>query len=79
MEKFLNGHKWIAGTDNITIADFSLMTTVQTLDVLVPIDEKRFPYLLKWIKRVKETNYYDEENESGLQSFKKLLKTFMNS
>ncbi|RZC35596.1 GST C domain containing protein [Asbolus verrucosus] len=51
LEAFLNGKEWIAG-DSVTIADYSLYSTITSLNVLVPIDAKKYPKLTAWLKKI---------------------------
>lgn len=53
LEKFLEGHQWIAG-ETVTIADFSVATTTICLDYHVKIDGKTYPKLTGWLRRIKE-------------------------
>ncbi|XP_031347625.1 glutathione S-transferase 1-1-like [Photinus pyralis] len=65
---FLEKTKWVAG-DEITLADFSLIPSVTTMDVVVPIDPK-YTNIHKWIERAsKEWPYYNI-NQRGLDEFK---------
>lgn len=76
LEKFLEGHKWIAG-DELTLADLSLLTSTTSLDVLVPIDESKFPNVTAWIKRGQQLPYY-HVNQKGLDDYKNLVKIHMS-
>ncbi|KAF2891264.1 hypothetical protein ILUMI_14908 [Ignelater luminosus] len=71
LEKFLEGNKWMAG-ENVTLADISLIATVTSLNVLVPIDEKKFPNITAWIKNSKDLPYYDG-NKNGLVLFRNFM------
>lgn len=77
LEKFLEGNKWMAG-ENVTLADISLIATVTSLDVLVPIEEKKFPNITAWIKRAEKLPYYDA-NKNGLNQFRNLIQELLNS
>ncbi|KAF5303719.1 hypothetical protein FQR65_LT00863 [Abscondita terminalis] len=72
LEKFLENNLWMAG-QTLTLADLSLLSTITALDFLVPIDEKKFPNLVGWIKRGEKLPYY-KCNEEGLNSFKDVMK-----
>lgn len=71
LEVFLADHKFLAG-QNLTIADFSIITTLTALDYFVPIDEAKHPKVAKWVNSCKELPYYNEANE-GLQQFKEFI------
>jgi glutathione S-transferase len=71
VEKFLQGQDWIAG-DAVTIADFSIVPSITTLDLVVPIDPERFPNVAAWIGRAERLPYYDV-NKRGLDQLKKLV------
>lgn len=75
LEKFLEGHQWVAG-DQLTLADFCLLASTTSLDVLVPIDSSKFRNVIAWIKRGQQLPYY-HVNQKGLDDFKNLVKTFI--
>lgn len=70
LEKFLEDRKWMAG-ESLSLADFSLVTTVTTLDIFVPVDAEKYPRISAWISMAKETlPEYEEINEGGLKKLK---------
>ncbi|KAF2894318.1 hypothetical protein ILUMI_11856 [Ignelater luminosus] len=77
LEKFLEDQQWIAG-NSVTLADLSLIATVTSSDVIVSIDEKKFPNIVGWIKRAKDLPYYSA-NEAGLDMFRNLVKGLLNA
>lgn len=74
LEEFLNGHPWMAGTD-LTIADLSILATLVSVELLVPVEADRFPQLSDWLNTAKELPYFEECNAEGLAKFKELLPT----
>ncbi|KAF2901366.1 hypothetical protein ILUMI_04824 [Ignelater luminosus] len=77
LEKFLEGNKWMAG-DDVTLADLSLIATVTSLDLLVPIDGKKFPNVIAWIRKSESLPYYDV-NKDGLELFRNLIQGLLKS
>ncbi|XKL65044.1 hypothetical protein PGB90_005130 [Kerria lacca] len=76
LEKFLNSTSYIAG-NHITIADLSVITTLTTLDILVPVRIEKFPFVIAYIDRCKKTfPSYSEINEEGLNMIRQLLASF---
>ncbi|SPP75872.1 glutathione S-transferase 1-like [Drosophila guanche] len=79
VETFLKDQDYIAG-NQLTIADFSLISTITSLDVLVTIDHAKYARVSAWIKRLKELPYYEEANGKGIKElipmFKKTNFTF---
>lgn len=71
LEKFLEGNNWIAG-NSVTIADFSAISSITTMDVVVPIDAKTYPNIVAWIKRCEKLPYYDV-NKTGLDQIRHLI------
>lgn len=68
LNSFLQGNNWIAG-DQVTIADFSIVATISTIDILIPIDEEKYPNLVKWYAKMQEHPSYNE-NVAGHQDMK---------
>ncbi|XP_066151501.1 uncharacterized protein [Euwallacea fornicatus] len=60
--------QYVAG-NNVTIADFSIITSVTTWSVLEPFQE--FPNLKKYVERFQKLPCY-ESNVEGLESYKKI-------
>jgi len=75
LEQFFNGNKYIAG-DDLTIADFSLLATTSTLNLAVPIDQKKYQNIAAWIKHAESCLFY-EPNREGLVAMKGFLELLM--
>lgn len=76
LEKFLEGHQWAAG-DQLTIADFSLLSSTTSLSHVVPIDSSKYPNVTAWIKRAEKLPCY-KVNQKGLNEFRDLVKGLMS-
>ncbi|XP_063914992.1 glutathione S-transferase 1-like [Zophobas morio] len=50
VESFLEGKQWIAG-DSVTIADFSFITTLTSLDVIIKIEATKYPKLVAYLEK----------------------------
>lgn len=71
LNTLLEGKAYAAG-DELTIADFCLITCVATLDFYVRVDESKYPNLAAWFKKIKRLPCYGV-SESGLENYKKLV------
>lgn len=67
VEVFLKDHDYIAG-DHLTIADFSIVTTISALIAFIEINTSKYPKISAWIKRLEQLPYY-EENAKGAAKF----------
>nr|XP_967147.1 PREDICTED: glutathione S-transferase 1-1 [Tribolium castaneum] len=72
METFLEGKNWMAG-DSVTIADYSLVATVSTLNAFVSIDTEKYQKLAKWVQRCESLPEY-QVNRKGLIEVYNILK-----
>jgi glutathione S-transferase len=72
LESFLDGKEWVAG-DAISIADFSLVSSISSLNVLISIAQK-CPNLMAWLKRC-ESLPECEANNRGVKEFAGLLRS----
>lgn len=71
LEKFLTGAPYVA-LGHLTIADFSLIATVTTSDILIPVDAKKYPKITAWIKKISALPYY-AANKNGLDKLRGLI------
>lgn len=76
LEQFLNGQNWVAG-ENMTIADFSILSSITVMDVLVPIGVQEFPNISNWLKRMETLPYY-EVSQRGVLQIQKLIEEKLN-
>lgn len=60
---FLDGNTYVVG-DAITLADFSIWSTLLVLNFLLPINEEKFPKLTKYLKML-ESHQNFELNMDG--------------
>jgi len=72
VEAFLKDHDYIAG-DHLTVADFSIISTVTSLPAYVEIDPAKYVKLTAWIKRLEKLPYYSE-NSIGAKHFIAVVK-----
>ncbi|XP_022912005.2 glutathione S-transferase 1-like [Onthophagus taurus] len=71
-EKFLTQNEWIAG-DKLTVADFSCMSSLSTLDYIFPVSSKTTPKLMRYLERSQDLPYYELANQEGLNQLGKLM------
>ncbi|XP_017079186.1 glutathione S-transferase 1 [Drosophila eugracilis] len=72
-ETFLKGQDYIAG-NHLTIADFSLVTSITSLVAFVDLDPVKYGNITAWIKRLEELPYYEEANAKGARQFVSVIK-----
>lgn len=71
LESYLASSKYVAG-DVLSVADFSVVATLSTIEVMVPIASVH-KKLLGWYKRMKSLPYYEAGNQAGLDKLKRLV------
>ncbi|KAJ8929945.1 hypothetical protein NQ314_017310 [Rhamnusium bicolor] len=72
LESLLLNNKWVAG-DELSIADFSIVTTFTSWNVLVPYEEAKYPKITAWVKQMEKLSYYNEVNATGFEMYKSLI------
>uniref|UniRef100_A0A1A9X4U5 GST N-terminal domain-containing protein n=1 Tax=Glossina brevipalpis TaxID=37001 RepID=A0A1A9X4U5_9MUSC len=71
LNTFLIGHCFMVG-NCMTIADFSMISTVGALDLMFPINRNLWPNLSTWFDRLRVMPWY-KLNEDGINKQRKLL------
>lgn len=74
LEVFLKNTPYIAG-DHLTIADFSIISTVTSLEAFVTIDKSKYTKLSAWMKRLEALPYYKEANGDGAKILVDMIKS----
>lgn len=69
-EKILSSD-WIAG-DEFSLADICCVTSISTLNEMVPIDRSLYPKLASWLDRSSQLPIYKKANEPGLLQFREI-------
>lgn len=77
LETFLEIYKYMVG-DSLSIADFSLVASISSLDPIIPIDDKRFPKLKQWLTTMQNLPYYNEANQIPLNKYITVIKSRLN-
>ncbi|CAH0596447.1 unnamed protein product [Chrysodeixis includens] len=72
-ERFLSRSPWLAG-DQLTLADICCVSTISSMDIVVPIEEATYPNLYKWFKRCSEFDFYKKKNVPGLEIMRGYVK-----
>ncbi|ENN79728.1 glutathione S-transferase 1-like [Dendroctonus ponderosae] len=67
LELILNKRKFVAG-DSMTIADFNIVATLSTTEVVVPM-EKEYPRIDAWYAKMRQLPYYGI-NVKGVELFR---------
>lgn len=73
VEVFLKDHDYVAG-DQLTIADFSIISSITSLVAYVDIVSAKYPKISAWLKRLEQLPYYSE-NSVGAQQFVSTIKS----
>ncbi|CAH1169710.1 unnamed protein product [Phaedon cochleariae] len=75
LETFLKNSTYIAGSQ-LTIADFSLWTTITNASSYVPVDAAKYPRMAAWIKNL-ESLPYSDLNGVGGRKFGELIASLL--
>ena len=69
VERFLSeGNSYVAG-DTMTLADFSIWSTLLVLNLLIPIEDENFPKLTNYLKMLENHKSYSFNYEGALKQF----------
>ncbi|KAL5285652.1 GSTE3.2 family protein [Megaselia abdita] len=72
LEQFLDGQKYSCG-DEMSIADLSFSVSILALKIWLPIEEKKYPNITAWFRRMQSLPYFSEVNEEGHEKLRKLV------
>lgn len=73
MEQFLAESPFMCG-DEMTIADFCLAATAESLTENAPLDPAKHSKVIEWLERMAELSYYDELNAAPGEDLRLILK-----
>nr|QVK45127.1 GSTe3 [Pagiophloeus tsushimanus] len=76
LELILEKRTFVAGSQ-MTIADFSIVATLSTIEVYLPLNEEKYPKIMAWYQKMKALPYYSI-NEKGVQRFKEVFNTLIS-
>ncbi|KAF7265328.1 hypothetical protein GWI33_021311 [Rhynchophorus ferrugineus] len=68
LERILTSSKFLA-SDNITIADISILSTLLPSNLVLPIETNKFPKLSVWLEHMKQAEFY-QAGEKALETFR---------
>uniref|UniRef100_A0A182JB98 glutathione transferase n=1 Tax=Anopheles atroparvus TaxID=41427 RepID=A0A182JB98_ANOAO len=74
LEQYLSGSPYTA-LDRLSVADFSIVATVSTLALIMPVRADRWPNIHGWFERMKALPYYETANATGLEKLRQKLST----
>lgn len=72
LEAILNTSKYSAG-DSLTIADFAIISSVSSIDIVLPIDKTKYPHLVAYKTLLEQLPYYHEANQVGSVQLREMI------
>lgn len=75
LEMYLAEGKFIAG-EKMTIADLSIVATLSTTDLIIPVNRDRWPKVSTWYNQMKKLPYYQGANQEGVENLKSKINQF---
>lgn len=75
LESYLSETQFIA-SNYLTIADFSIVAVLSTVELLLPICADQWPKTCTWYQRMKDLECYTDGNQIGIDKLRKLLKVY---
>lgn len=58
----------------MTVADLTGIAVIATLNAFVPVDELKYPQLVKYIKKMEKLPYYKDINQKGVDLLSVIIK-----
>ncbi|KAF7278916.1 hypothetical protein GWI33_007862 [Rhynchophorus ferrugineus] len=81
LDGFLDNQLFVAGS-NLTVADFSIIAIISTIDAAGTVDLKTYPNIWMWYQRTKkalEHFGYQDVNQTGATGFGQMYKNKLSS
>ncbi|XP_055543886.1 glutathione S-transferase E14-like [Wyeomyia smithii] len=78
IELYLSKTKFIA-CDELTVADFSIVSTLSTLESVCPIERSRWPKVKAWYDDLQKLPYYRKANQVGLDKLRTKLRSILTA
>lgn len=75
IESFLAGD-FLVGS-HVTVADISCVSTINTIQQLVPIDTNMYPRLAIWLDKMGELPGYHDVNDTGCKMLQERLEKYI--
>nr|APX61032.1 putative glutathione S-transferase epsilon class member 4 [Leptinotarsa decemlineata] len=75
LEEYFQNSNYVAG-DDLTIADFSIWTTITNSSVYLPVDENKYTNISAWLKRMEATPNSDLNKAGGDNIEKRFVNAF---
>lgn len=72
MERFFEHGPFLCG-DHLSIADFSCIATISSMDSFLPIEQSKYPKLVKWMATMKSFSFY-EMNKKGAEDVQEFMR-----
>uniref|UniRef100_A0A182JUQ0 glutathione transferase n=1 Tax=Anopheles christyi TaxID=43041 RepID=A0A182JUQ0_9DIPT len=72
LEHFLKQSRYTAH-DQLSVADFAIVATLSTVNIVVPLVPDRWPRVCEWFGLMEALPYYSEQNRVGLETLRKHL------
>ncbi|KAH8416162.1 hypothetical protein KR222_009516 [Zaprionus bogoriensis] len=77
LEQFLQQGSFVVGNE-LSVADISICTTLITLDLLVPVEQARYPQIHGWLARMQQLlPDYEELNLAGARALQQRIENCM--
>ncbi|KAG5887918.1 hypothetical protein JTB14_003015 [Gonioctena quinquepunctata] len=74
LESLLERSTYVAG-EKLSLADLSIIATLTSANVLVPIASNRYPKTTEWMSKMQTLPYYEKANQTGLNKFIGMVKS----
>lgn len=75
LEGYLEESPYVCG-DEMTIADFCISASAESLTEIAPFDPEKHPKIGEWLERMSQLSYYEELNVTGARNIQAGVRAF---
>ncbi|KAB0795769.1 hypothetical protein PPYR_09830 [Photinus pyralis] len=78
LNNYLKEKKWITG-DNVTIADFSLLSTIESFNCCLEVDPNKYANVARWLGEAQKLPFYEVTTKKGIEDLAGFLKFLLSA
>uniref|UniRef100_A0A3F2YW00 glutathione transferase n=1 Tax=Anopheles dirus TaxID=7168 RepID=A0A3F2YW00_9DIPT len=78
LELYLHESRYTA-LDHLSVADFSIMATLTSVNLLTPITADRWPRVVEWYEEMQALPHYDDQQRAGVEKIGEMYREQMKS